>query len=801
MVDPISTHANVSTFSDLVFNSSSLTPSLSSISSPSITPDSCVLSSAASAAITTHTEAADLASSSVSGDSKSTQPQVVSDTPTAVSTSSPRRPSLATPSAPSLSSSAPPASTTAQPVSPTRVATTEMTSAAAKTSSSVSSIQTSSSRPANNDAAPPSDQAPSTHNTTSTPDTSIVPHTSSPPAPPATSAPHTSSSPKPAPPASSAATTPKPAPSTAAPQKPISDSKSSSSNGQSSTPSTAAPQKPISDSKSSSSNGQSSTPTSIAGSNTSKPVSSSSASSSKSGSSSSGSTAKTSSTAATTSGSHVNATAAGAASTRIQVVNSLTSHSLTPTFTTTIGGPVGIVNSDSFPSPTSGTLSGNHEGFFDDHGKVAGTFVPVALVALAILAIIPWLLRRYRRRNHDSSRELSRTPYNRSTMSQVEPSDDLYYRRQSQIISFSNSLSQGAGSSRVGRPGTADGSDDTHHSSEPILGGFVVPPSRAAPQGYNASKARDLEYYSAVTHYPETKTLLPILPELSGLPKRSEARLPRVPPASHAFSAEFINTAIGRDSVNRDISADLPPPNTAIGRNSVNRDSVAVSTDLPPPITAIGRNSLNRISSNPAAPPIPPKSPARQASIKTLPRPILSVIADARPSSKDDEPLRPPNPFADPNAGKQAAASIAETSPSIYPPSLPASPEDDEKESEEIYWRSRGFENVVESPTSTYSSSSKPTSLTTPTHGHQQSSLGLKFGPTSETNSSQSSFHKYGPMVTLEEENELVKNLDPSMEPSDIHRGSTAPIRMPSAWNIRGEGRYPLLTTHIGRTG
>jgi hypothetical protein len=118
--------------------------------------------------------------------------------------------------------------------------------------------------------------------------------------------------------------------------------------------------------------------------------------------------------------------------------------------------------------------------------------------------------------------------------------------------------------------------------------------------------------------------------------------------------------------------------------------------------------------------------------------------------------------------------SVAESSPSIYPPTLPSVAE----EAEERYWRQQGFEHVSDSQESDgivekHATQQQPTP--------PDSMLGLW------TNVSQSTFQHH----SVSEENELIKSLDPQMEPTSVHKGSTAPITSPPRLQLH-DTRYPL---------
>jgi len=162
-----------------------------------------------------------------------------------------------------------------------------------------------------------------------------------------------------------------------------------------------------------------------------------------------------------------------------------------------------------------------------------------------------------------------------------------------------------------------------------------------------------------------------------------------------------------------------------------------------------------------------------------------------------DRGLIPSNPFA--NRSKHTLG--AETSPSVYPSTL--GPNDDsDSESEETYWRKQGFEPVLDTVVSSSgpSSTASPATPQTPpipirdSSKQKESALGLTL---KKSNSSISTVTVKGHM-SESDESEVIKGMYPGMQPASIHQGSTAPIRMPSAWNLRSEGRYPLLTTQVG---
>lgn len=133
-------------------------------------------------------------------------------------------------------------------------------------------------------------------------------------------------------------------------------------------------------------------------------------------------------------------------------------------------------------------------------------------------------------------------------------------------------------------------------------------------------------------------------------------------------------------------------------------------------------------------------------------------------------------------ATRQSQASLqsgAESSPSIYPPTLPRVV--DGEEEEEDHWRRQGFEPIA-SPLESQMVVAKHASVQQqqqPTP--PESMLGLWF------NGSQSTF-KHG----SSEENELVRNLHPGMEPGSVHKGSTAPIASPPKVQLR-DVRYPVF--------
>ncbi|KAF8530953.1 hypothetical protein JB92DRAFT_321872 [Gautieria morchelliformis] len=118
--------------------------------------------------------------------------------------------------------------------------------------------------------------------------------------------------------------------------------------------------------------------------------------------------------------------------------------------------------------------------------------------------------------------------------------------------------------------------------------------------------------------------------------------------------------------------------------------------------------------------------------------------------------------------------SAAESSPSIYPPTLPSVAE----EEEEHYWRRQGFEHVSDLQESN-GIGEKHTMQQQPTP--PDSMLGLW------SDVSHSIFQHH----SVSEENELIRSLDPRMEPTSVHKGTTAPIASPPRLQLQ-DGRYPI---------
>ena len=125
------------------------------------------------------------------------------------------------------------------------------------------------------------------------------------------------------------------------------------------------------------------------------------------------------------------------------------------------------------------------------------------------------------------------------------------------------------------------------------------------------------------------------------------------------------------------------------------------------------------------------------------------------------------------NQSRVSMQSAVESSPSIYPPTLPSVIDE-----EEDYWRQQGFERIV-NPQESERMVEKhvPQQQFTP----PESMLGL-WG-----NTSQSTFRRH----SSSEENELVRNLDPRMEPTSVHKGTTAPIASPPRLQLH-DGPYPV---------
>lgn len=132
-------------------------------------------------------------------------------------------------------------------------------------------------------------------------------------------------------------------------------------------------------------------------------------------------------------------------------------------------------------------------------------------------------------------------------------------------------------------------------------------------------------------------------------------------------------------------------------------------------------------------------------------------------------------PFA--QKSQVSVQSAVETSPSIYPPTLPSVADEDE----ERYWRQHGFDRVSHSQDADKMIEKHvPVQQPTPT----DSALGL-WTDTSPTDSR-------GPSTL---ENELVRSMDSRMEPTSVHKGSTAPIAVPPRLHLQ-DGRYPVVGSY-----
>jgi hypothetical protein len=170
-----------------------------------------------------------------------------------------------------------------------------------------------------------------------------------------------------------------------------------------------------------------------------------------------------------------------------------------------------------------------------------------------------------------------------------------------------------------------------------------------------------------------------------------------------------------------------------------------------------------------------------------MPPPLNQFVnhyADVHPSQGYDEgqtnvyrtviPFPPPTkPFAE--KSQVSVQSAVESSPSIYPPTLPSVADEDE----EKYWRKNGFERVPNSRDADgMVEKHPPQQQPTP----PESALGLW------TNSSQTNSQGHA----TSEENELVRGMDSQMEPTSVHMGSTAPIAVPLRLHLH-DGRYPVV--------
>lgn len=425
---------------------------------------------------------------------------------------------------------------------------------------------------------------------------------------------------------------------------------------------------------------------------------------------------------------------------------------------TSLNEPQGIVST----GPEATTVPSSHpsNGFFSDHSLVAGVFVAVTVVILIILGLLPWLIARCRRRKRNQS------PRSELMISRPNPfpyDDETHYKRASQMRAFGDVLSAGAS-----RP-VSDASDGSHTPT------------------HDSNHSNHSHHSTAPMIQRNTKISHPaaLLPSYSSVhpnfPLYNDAKLPifdlpRLPRDAGAFQVEPISlvreNTFYPQTVNENIRHrySLPAHNNLRVEEKNDGEQHHIVTpkslrtvpllNLPRPHeeTAVTRLETPRNSAlltppESGRPIIPPRNPRRLTISSSTLRPPPKIF---------------PNPLMN-----QSQHSVAQSSPSIYPPTLPG---EDGHEAEDEYWQKQGFERVA------FSSSDKPVH-----HPFRQSttesSLGLQLGH--HDNSSETTIgpgHKTG----LAHQNASFSN---------GHR--RAPSIPPDV--LISDGRYPLLAYRATR--
>lgn len=387
----------------------------------------------------------------------------------------------------------------------------------------------------------------------------------------------------------------------------------------------------------------------------------------------------------------------------------------------------------------------------------------VTVVVLVILGLVPWLLARCRRRRREEreARQAARPAFRPNPF----PYDDeIHYKRASQIKAFGELLSTGAS-----RP-VSDASDgshtpthESHHSSAPMiqrnsrtLHPYALPPYSNGYQNYGPNH--------------EKKIFDP-----PNLPKDVKAYQlePFNVPRANGLYPQVVNDNIRNQYISRSYD-NFPAEQRKDEDDYVAPHSLRTLSPLkpsdPPRPQRQGHEDFRAEASFKSTLPTPPQSG----------RPIIPPRNPRRLTMNSDRPpvleLPPlpkmfPNPFTN-----RSQHSVAQSSPSIYPPTLPGEDEDD-------YWRHQGFENIVISLPG-----DRPASRRQPT---AESSLGLHLG---HENSSQTT-------IRDEHEGEMMQNRYSNVQPENTHRGTTATaVSLPrNVFVSEGQGRYPLLTVKTTR--
>jgi len=217
------------------------------------------------------------------------------------------------------------------------------------------------------------------------------------------------------------------------------------------------------------------------------------------------------------------------------------------------------------------------------------------------------------------------------------------------------------------------------------------------------------------------------------------------------------------------LSAGAPRPRALSGHSLPSEDSHVQSHETYYSSDPINGGETNPFANHHAASP-PLHGYADLPDVPPVTQPLPQLIRPlAQPPKAVTQPINPfilpTNPFA--NDSRDSVASGVESTPSIYPPTLPMVDDDDD------YWRRQEHEDLPElGMRGALRETEDPPVRQQPTP--PESALGLW------TNHSQSTVTQHN----TSEENEIVRSLHPQMQ----YKGSTAPI-----------ANLPRLEDHEGR--
>lgn len=370
---------------------------------------------------------------------------------------------------------------------------------------------------------------------------------------------------------------------------------------------------------------------------------------------------------------------------------------------------------------------------------MAGVFVAVTVAVLILLGLLPWIIARCRRRRKRNQYQPAKLMISRPNPFPYD--DETHHKRASQMRTFGDILSAGAS-----RPvsNASDGSHtpthDSHHSTAPMIqrNSKTLHPAVLLPSYPKV--------HSNFTPYNDSK--LPIF-DLPNLPR--DIGVFQVEPINLVRENTFYPQTLNEQVRHR---YGLPVHDNLRGeeKNDGEEHHVTPKSLRTVPLFNLPRPHEDTRIETP-----------RNSMLLTPPRSGRPIIPPRNPRRLTISSVTPPKIFPHP-LSNQSQHSVAQSSPSIYPPTLPG---EGDHGTEDEYWQKQGFESVAflsDKPVH------RPFRQPPP-----ESSLGLQLGNSSETTIGPG--HKNGPVHS-------------NVQFSNGHKRTSS---MPPDVLI-SEGRYPSLT-------